>query len=46
MELDESTCELCGEGADDGTGEFWDETTGEAVYAHALCGTDRGLRLA
>lgn len=39
-------CSLCGEAPDAEMGEFWNESTGESVVAHAQCGLDAGLRLA
>lgn len=43
---DAPRCRLCGEQADEEMGEFWCETTGRSLLAHARCGADAGLTLA
>jgi hypothetical protein len=44
--FNEEKCQLCGEDPDAEMGEFWDETGGNSVIAHAQCGLDAGLPLA
>lgn len=41
--LDQPDCELCGEEADEDTGEFWDPEIQSGVWAHELCARDAGL---
>lgn len=44
--MDDDSCQLCDEDADNEMGLFFDRENQETVWAHAQCGYDAGMELA